>query len=136
MECLYEEDTRERKRRRRRYNDDDDDDEDNNNKKTKNNTFINDFTRWNDCYVKSREMNKIINRRFWKSNIYKEELSLLHLAVENENVEIVKLLLRNDKIDVNQIMTSYYNTKNSYRRTRYKKRRKNSITYCCRKRKF
>ena len=113
MECLYEEDTRERKRRRRRYNDDDD--EDNNNKKTKNNTFINDFTRWNDCNVKSREMNKIINRRFWKSNIYKEELSLLHLAVENENVEIVNLLLRNEKIDFNQKMTSYYNTKNSYR---------------------
>ena len=33
----------------------------------------------------------------------KEEDTLLHLAITKENIEIVKLLLNNNNIDVNQI---------------------------------
>ena len=110
IKCSYEKNTK--RRSRRRDDDDDDDNEDNN--ETKIEPFIDDFTRWNDWREESRERDKIMNRRFWKSNIYKEELSLLHLAVENENVDIVKFLLINPEIDVNQKMTSYYDTKNSY----------------------
>lgn len=46
-----------------------------------------------------------------KGQFTKEEETVLNVAVENENAEIVKLLLTNDKIDVNFL---HKENKNNY----------------------
>lgn len=76
--------------------------------KQKNTKISEDFTKWNRISYLSREISKIEYRNDNKCSYTDQEITALHFAVENEDVDITKLLLKHPKINVNQVLIRYY----------------------------
>ena len=62
-----------------------------------------DWTSWYTISEESRKSDYKKTRKYWKNRFFEEEISALHFAVENEDIDIVKLLLNDANIDVNKV---------------------------------
>ena len=93
-----------------------------------------DWTSWYTISEESRKSDYKKTRNYWKNRFFEEEISALHLAVENEDIDIVKLLLNDANIDVNKVLIRFYDTESRHQELDTKREEKNALHLAIEKR--